>query len=105
MKMMDSQLVWARDSSAGYIQGHITEIGPTAFEVTPTNTKYPKRTCSTEDIFPSCEGEQDHDDNCEYKKKHFSCQITACPLHQYLYSLLTMCSVFYNMVRFNLFGY
>lgn len=63
--MMDSQLVWARDSSAGYIQGLITEIGPTSFEVTPKDPKYSKRTCSTEDIFPSCEGEQDHDDNCK----------------------------------------
>ncbi|XP_037027761.1 myosin heavy chain 95F isoform X1 [Bradysia coprophila] len=63
--MMDSQLVWARDSSEGYIQGNISEIGPAEFEVAPVDKKFPKRICLVEDIFPSCEGVQDHDDNCE----------------------------------------
>lgn len=64
--MMDSQLVWARDSNEGYIQGKISEIGPAEFEVAPIDSKYPKRICSVDDIFPSCEGAQDHDDNCKY---------------------------------------
>lgn len=64
--MMDSQLVWARDPSEGYIQGHICEIGPAEFEVSPINKKYPKRISPIDDIYPSCEGVQDHDDNCKY---------------------------------------
>lgn len=64
--LMDSQLVWARDPHDGYIQGRISEIGPAEFEVSPVDTKYPKRICSVEDIFPSCEGNQDHDDNCKF---------------------------------------
>lgn len=63
--MMDSQLVWARDSSEGYIQGNISEIGPAEFEVAPLDKHFPKRICLVEDIFPSCEGVQDHDDNCK----------------------------------------
>lgn len=64
--IVDSQLVWVRDSTDGYIQGHIIEIGPAEFEVVPIERKYPKRICSVDDIFPSCDGPQDHDDNCEY---------------------------------------
>lgn len=67
--LMDSQLVWARDPNDGYIQGRISEIGPAEFEVSPVDTKFPKRICSVEDIFPSCEGNQDHDDNCKLKFK------------------------------------
>lgn len=63
---MDSQLVWARDPNEGYIQGNITEIGPAEFEVAPIDKKFSKRICSVDDIFPSCEGAQDHDDNCKY---------------------------------------
>ena len=66
--IMDSQLVWARDPQEGYIQGNISEIGPAEFEVAPINIKYAKRICSVEDIFPSCEGTQDHDDNCKYNQ-------------------------------------
>lgn len=74
--IVDSQLVWVRDSAEGYIQGHISEIGPAEFEVVPIDKKYPKRICSVDDIFPSCDGPQDHDDNCTYsifsvnKKQH-----------------------------------
>lgn len=68
--MMDSQLVWARDPNEGYIQGKISEIGPAEFEVAPIATKYPKRICSVDDIFPSCEGAQDHDDNCKLYKTY-----------------------------------
>lgn len=63
--MMDSQLVWARDPNEGYIQGNISEIGPAEFEVAPLDKRYAKRICSVDDIFPSCEGPQDHDDNCK----------------------------------------
>ncbi|XP_058063778.1 myosin heavy chain 95F isoform X1 [Anopheles bellator] len=62
---MDSQLVWARDIQDGYVQGRITEIGSTEYEVQPLNSKLPKRSCMPEDIFPSCELPSDHDDNCE----------------------------------------
>lgn len=65
-KMMDSQLIWVRDPLEGYIQGNISEIGPAEFEVLPIDKKYPKRICSVDDIYPSCEGVQDHDDNCKY---------------------------------------
>lgn len=64
--MMDSQLIWVRDPLEGYIQGNISEIGPAEFEVLPIDKKYPKRICSVDDIYPSCEGVQDHDDNCKY---------------------------------------
>lgn len=63
--MWDSQLVWARDSQAGYIQGRITEMGAHEYEVQPEDNKHPKRNCIPEDIFPSCEAVSDHDDNCE----------------------------------------
>ncbi|XP_046804371.1 myosin heavy chain 95F isoform X2 [Lucilia cuprina] len=62
---MDTQLVWARDPVEGYIQCQISEIGAKEFEVTPLDRKYPKRSCAVEDIFSSCDGPQDHDDNCE----------------------------------------
>lgn len=62
---MDTQLVWARDSDEGYIQGRIIEIGSKEFEVIPINSAHSKRICAVEDIFPSCEGVQDHDDNCK----------------------------------------
>ncbi|XP_055588992.1 myosin heavy chain 95F isoform X2 [Uranotaenia lowii] len=63
--MWDSQLVWARDSQQGYIQGRITEIGGREYEVLPVDNKLQKRSCIPEDIFPSCESVSDHDDNCE----------------------------------------
>ncbi|XP_013109162.1 myosin heavy chain 95F isoform X3 [Stomoxys calcitrans] len=62
---MDTQLVWARDPIEGYIQCRISEIGAKDFEVTPLDRKYPKRSCHMDDIFSSCDGPQDHDDNCE----------------------------------------
>ncbi|ETN65262.1 myosin vi [Anopheles darlingi] len=62
---MDSTLIWARDIQDGYVQGRITEIGSTEYEVQPLNSKLPKRNCMPEDIFPSCELPSDHDDNCE----------------------------------------
>lgn len=63
---MDSQLVWARDPIEGYVQARISEIGPAEFEVTPLDNKYQKRICSVDDIYPSCDQPQDHDDNCMY---------------------------------------
>ncbi|XP_055716099.1 myosin heavy chain 95F isoform X1 [Phlebotomus papatasi] len=63
---MDLHIVWARDSTEGYVKGRISEIGSDQeFEVQPLDSKFPKRVCAVQDIFPSCEGEQDHDDNCE----------------------------------------
>lgn len=62
----DTQLVWVRDPVEGYIQGRITEIGTKEFEVTPIDRKFPKRTCHYDDIHSSCDGPQDHDDNCKY---------------------------------------
>lgn len=63
--MMESQLVWARDTANGYVKANITEIGLNELEVLPVDSKHQKRICSLEDIFPSCEGESDHDDNCK----------------------------------------
>ncbi|XP_055622770.1 myosin heavy chain 95F isoform X1 [Toxorhynchites rutilus septentrionalis] len=63
--MWDSQLVWARDSQEGYVQGRISEIGADEYEVLPVNSSQPRRNCIPEDIFPSCEAVSDHDDNCE----------------------------------------
>lgn len=63
--MWDSQLVWARDSQEGYIQGRISEIGAHEYEVQPVENKHQKRNCILDDIFPSCEAVSDHDDNCE----------------------------------------
>ncbi|XP_075148693.1 myosin heavy chain 95F jaguar isoform X2 [Haematobia irritans] len=65
VRKMDTQLVWARDPIEGYIQCRISEIGAKDFEVTPLDRKYPKRSCHMDDIFSSCDGPQDHDDNCE----------------------------------------
>uniref|UniRef100_A0A1B0C2W7 Myosin motor domain-containing protein n=1 Tax=Glossina palpalis gambiensis TaxID=67801 RepID=A0A1B0C2W7_9MUSC len=63
VEKMDAQLVWARDPIEGYIQCRISEIGAKEFEVTPLDSKYSKRSCHVDDIFSSCEGPQDHDDN------------------------------------------
>uniref|UniRef100_A0A182N0G4 Myosin motor domain-containing protein n=1 Tax=Anopheles dirus TaxID=7168 RepID=A0A182N0G4_9DIPT len=63
--MLDSQLVWARDIQDGYVQGRITEIGGTEYEVQPVDGKLPRRSCIPEDIFPACERPSDNDDNCE----------------------------------------
>lgn len=64
--IMDTQLVWVRDPVDGYIQGIISEIsGGREFEVQPLDKKLNKRTCYVDEIFPSCEGPQDHDDNCK----------------------------------------
>lgn len=63
---MDTQLVWARDPVEGYIQCRIGEIGAKDFEVIPLNKKFGKRSCPVEDIHSSCDGPQDHDDNCKY---------------------------------------
>lgn len=57
--------MWARDSIEGYIKSTITEIGAHEFEVLPVESKHSKRICSPDDIFPACEGESDHNDNCE----------------------------------------
>ncbi|XP_037884641.1 myosin heavy chain 95F isoform X2 [Glossina fuscipes] len=65
VEKMDAQLVWARDPIEGYLQCRISEIGAKEFEVTPLDSKYSKRSCHVDDIFSSCEGPQDHDDNCE----------------------------------------
>lgn len=72
---MDSQLVWARDPNEGYIQGNISEIGPAEFEVVPVDRRFAKRICAVDDIFPSCEGAQDHDDNCTYAPAKVFCAI------------------------------
>lgn len=64
--MLDfAELVWARDPNHGYIQGKITELGSTDYEVIPVDKGHQKRTCSIDDIFPSCESKSDHDDNCK----------------------------------------
>lgn len=76
---MDTQLVWARDPVEGYIQCRISEIGAKEFEVEPVDRKYAKRSCHVDDIFSSCDGPQDHDDNCE------------CCLDNYLFSVISFC--------------
>ena len=63
---MDSELIWARDSKDGYIQGRILEIGSREFEVQPLDNSIPKKIYPIEDIYPSCEGESNHDDNCKF---------------------------------------
>jgi hypothetical protein len=63
--MLGTDLVWARDPHEGYIQGRITELGAHEYEVLPVDRAHQKRTCSIDDIFPSCEAKSDHDDNCE----------------------------------------
>lgn len=64
--MMDSQLVWARDSTEGYVKAKISEIGAHEFEVLPVDSKYQKRICSPDDIFPACDGDSNHNDNCKF---------------------------------------
>ena len=64
---MDTQTVWVRDDGEGYIKGRISEIGSAnEFEVQPLQSNEPKRICSVDDIFPACDGEQDHNDNCKW---------------------------------------
>lgn len=64
--IVDSQIVWIRDSTECFIQGKISGNGPAEYEVVPIDRKYPKRMCSVDGIFPSCDGPQDHDDNCKF---------------------------------------
>lgn len=79
----DTQLVWVRDPLDGYIQGRITEIGSKEFEVTPIDRKFAKRTCHYDDIHSSCDGPQDHDDNCKYIKS--ICLTHVLSIRTYLY--------------------
>ncbi len=65
MIMLDTDLVWARDSNEGYIQGKIVELGSTEFEIQPIDSSKKKIICSLDDIFPSCEKPTENDDNCE----------------------------------------
>jgi myosin-6 len=65
--MLGTELVWARDAHEGYIQGRIAELGAHEYEVLPVDRAHQKRTCSIDDIFPSCEAKSDNDDNCEFK--------------------------------------
>lgn len=66
--MLGTDLVWARDSHEGYIQGRIIELGAHEYEILPVDKHQQKRTSSIDDVFPSCEAKSDHDDNCKYKK-------------------------------------
>jgi len=64
--MLDTELVWAHDPHEGYIQGKIVELGAHEYEVQPIEKNHQKRNCSIGDIFPSCDGKSDHDDNCKF---------------------------------------
>jgi myosin VI len=63
--MLGTDLVWARDSNEGYIQGKIVELGAHEYEILPLDKSHAKRNYPIEDIFPSCESKSDHDDNCK----------------------------------------
>lgn len=64
--MLDlADLVWARDPHEGYIQGRLSELGAHEYEIIPTEKGHQKRSCTIDDIFPSCEKKSDHDDNCK----------------------------------------
>ena len=65
--MLGTDLVWARDSHEGYIQGRIIELGAHEYEILPVDKSQQKRTSSIDDVFPSCEAKSDHDDNCKYE--------------------------------------
>ncbi|VEN38644.1 unnamed protein product [Callosobruchus maculatus] len=60
------EIVWARDSSEGFILSRITEILDDGAEVIPLESKYQKRTLPFSDIFrANVEKDRDYDDNCE----------------------------------------
>lgn len=65
LNMLGTDLVWARDSHEGYIQGRIIELGAHEYEILPVDKSHQKRTSSIDDVFPSCEAKSDHDDNCK----------------------------------------
>lgn len=63
---MDKQQVWVRDPVEGFILGMMNELLPDEAEIIPLDKRYPKRTCTFEDIYPCGEYTKDVEDNCKY---------------------------------------
>ncbi|KAJ8921386.1 hypothetical protein NQ315_003002 [Exocentrus adspersus] len=60
------ETVWARDHTEGFVLGKITELLDDEAEVTPLESRYPKRILPFSDIFRAyVEKDKDYDDNCE----------------------------------------
>nr|CAI5863963.1 unnamed protein product [Callosobruchus analis] len=60
------EIVWARDSTEGFILSRIAEILDDGAEVIPLDAKFQKRTLPFSDIFrANVEKDRDYDDNCE----------------------------------------
>lgn len=60
------EIVWARDPTEGFILGRMTELLNDGAEVTPVDTKFPKRVLPFSDIFTAnYDKDKDYDDNCK----------------------------------------
>ncbi|CAH1962799.1 unnamed protein product [Acanthoscelides obtectus] len=60
------EIVWARDSTEGFVLSRISEILDDGAEVLPLDKKFQKRTLPFSDIFrANVEKDRDYDDNCE----------------------------------------
>lgn len=64
-------IVWVRDPQEGFILAKMSDLMEDGPEVVPLNTKFKKRNCPFEDIYPSGNHEKDVDDNCKNLKKYF----------------------------------
>lgn len=62
---IDKQLVWVREPNEGFVLARLHELMGEEADVVPLDNKYPRRTCSFEDIFPAGDPNKDVDDNCE----------------------------------------
>lgn len=61
-----SDLVWARDPEEGFLLGRLTEILNDEIEISPINTKLPKKLLHYSDVYPAAKDQNKvYDDNCE----------------------------------------
>lgn len=63
---IDKQLVWVREPNEGFVLARLHELMGEEADVVPLDNKYPRRTCSFEDIFPAGDPNKDVDDNCKF---------------------------------------
>lgn len=61
---MDKQIVWARDPNECFILAKIHELLGDDVEIIPIDSKFKKRVCSYDDLYPAGDYTKDVDDNC-----------------------------------------
>lgn len=60
-----NSIVWVRDGQEGFILAKIMELMEDGPEVIPINSKFPRRICAFDEIYPCGDDKKDFDDNCK----------------------------------------